>query len=37
MFKWLKEFWNDWILLEDIELLDDAYMQVNKLHPEEEE
>jgi len=37
MFKWLKEFWNDWILLEDIELLDDAYMQINKLHPEEEE
>ena len=37
MLEWLKEFWNDWILLEDIELLDDAYMQVNKLHPEEEE
>lgn len=35
MLEWLKEFWNDWISLEDIELLDEAYMELHideKLH-----
>jgi hypothetical protein len=28
MRKWLKEFWEDYILLKDIELLDEAYMEL---------
>lgn len=37
MFKWFEKIWDEWLSLEDIELLDDVYMQANKLHPEEEE
>jgi hypothetical protein len=37
MFKWLKEFWIDWFSLDGIELLDDVYMQSNRLHPDEED
>ena len=37
MFKWLTEFWDDWISLDGIELLDDAYMDVNRVHEREEE
>lgn len=29
MRKWLKEFWEDYILMKDIELIDDAYMELN--------
>ncbi len=35
MRKWLKEFWEDYILMKDIELIDDAYMELNmdeKMH-----
>ena len=35
MFKWLTEFWEDYILLKDIELLDEAYMELKideKMH-----
>jgi hypothetical protein len=28
MRKWLKEFWEYYILLKDIELLDEAYMEL---------
>lgn len=37
MFKWIEKLWAEWFSLDDLELLDDAYMQVNKLHPEEED
>ena len=41
MFKWIDEkfnkFWDDWISLDGIELLDDVYIQSNKLHPDEED
>ena len=28
MRKWLKEFWEDYILMKDIELIDEAYMEL---------
>ena len=28
MIKWLKEFWEDYIVLKDVELLDQAYMDL---------
>lgn len=33
MFKWLKEFWNDWFALDDLELLDEAYMEYYRNGP----
>lgn len=41
MFKWIDEkfnkFWDEWFSFDDIELLDDAYMDVNRVHEKEED
>lgn len=37
MFEWFEKVWKEWFSLDGIELLDDAYLDVNRIHSDKEE